>query len=82
MPALDPINVGSILVAVIATFGGWASARSAAKTTRLTAKETAELEAYNRAHKMDLETIDRQDKELIELQNKYDNLKKRLEGTP
>lgn|SRR5512134_1401222 len=67
MPGLDPINIGAIVVALTGAFGGWAAQRAATKATRF----TAETEAYNRARKLDIETIERQDKEYAELEAKH-----------
>lgn len=64
---IDPINIGTALVGVIAAFGAWITQRSAAKSNRLNNKENAEIEAYNRARSMDLKTIERQDEEIKEL---------------
>lgn len=79
MPPLDPLNIGLIVVTVITAFGAWATQRSASRANRLTAREQAELDAYNRARKMDLETIQRQDAEFDELRGKYLGLKKRVD---
>src|SRR3954471_2005236 len=71
MPTLDPINIGSIIVGFAGVLGGWLTQRSAAKANRF----TAETEAYNRARKLDIETIERQDKEYEELQAKLKQMK-------
>lgn len=75
---VDPLNIGAILIAVITGLSVWASHRSTAKASVLTDKQTAEVEAYNRARKMDLETIQRQDEEFDELRGKYTAVKARL----
>ena len=75
---LDPINIGLIITTLISMFAGWASQRSAAKAGRATAKEQAELEAYNRARTMDIGTISRQNEEIEDL--KKDNKELRAEN--
>lgn len=79
---MDPVNIGAVLVALIAALGAWASQRAAAKATKYNAdaanintKATAELEAYNRARAMDLKTIERQDEEFDEIRKEYDKLR-------
>ena len=64
---LDPVNIGLIITTLITVLAGWASQRSAAKTSRATAKEQAESEAYNRAREMDDKTIKRQNEEIDDL---------------
>jgi regulator of replication initiation timing len=49
-----------------------------AKSQRLSAKDTAEVEAYNRARAMDLQTIKRQDEEIADLTKDCEALRKRL----
>lgn len=78
MPPIDPISIGAILIALIAALGTWASHKSSAKASTINAKAAAEVEAYNRARKMDLETIERQDEEFDELRQKHAALKKRV----
>lgn len=63
-----------IVVAVISLVGALLSARSArgaakynAEASHASARAEAETEAYNRARKMDVETIHRQDEEIKEL---------------
>lgn len=82
---MDPVNIATVLVAVVAALGAWASARAASRAQKYnadatvkTAKETAELEAYNRARQMDLQTIKRQDEEFDELRARHDILKARV----
>lgn len=67
MPAIDPLNVAGIIIALIAALGAWATHRSSAKATVVNAKAAAELEAYGRAVNMDRETIKQQDAEILEL---------------
>jgi hypothetical protein len=75
---LDPLNIGAILIAVIAALTSWATQRSSAKTAILNEKAKAEAEAYGRAVKMDSDTIARQDKEILELREDKDALTKRV----
>lgn len=75
---LDPVNIGLIITTVITVLAGWASQRSAAKLSRATAKEQAEIEAYSRARAMDEKTIVRQNEEIEDLAE--DNKKLRAEN--
>lgn len=86
---LDPINISSILVAVIAALGAWAAQRSAAKANRLNSQVSVRLqseqEAYERARAFDIQTIDRQTDQIRLLQqandiltNELNNVKRRL----
>lgn len=74
MPLLDPINIGAIVVGFTGVLGGWLTQRSASKANRF----TAETEAYNRARKLDIETIERQDREYAELEAKLMKIKVEL----
>jgi hypothetical protein len=60
----------AIVVALISALGAWAAQRSARSATTVSEKTKAETEAYIRARKMDVETIERQDKELDELRRR------------
>lgn len=76
--------IASILVSIIAGVSGWLAARQSSKAA-VTNNQTSgrvemEKEAYERARKLDTETIDRQDKELKELQDKYDKLKEQADS--
>lgn len=64
---MDAIDIGGILVAIIAALGAWAAQRSAAKAASAGSRLDAEKEAYERARKMDVETIQRQSAEILEL---------------
>ena len=68
---MDWGNWVTILVAVIAALSAYASQRAAAKATTLNTSTTSrvdmEKEAYDRARKFDIETIERQDAEIAEL---------------
>jgi len=64
---LDPVNIGLIITTLITVLAGWASQRSASKTSRAIAKEQVEHEAYSRARAMDDKTIARQNEEIEDL---------------
>lgn len=68
---LDPVSVASLLVALIAAVGAWATQRTSAKasTTNATTSSRVDMEreAYERARTYDTETIRRQDEEIAEL---------------
>lgn len=78
-------NWAAIITSLIAVAGAWAASRNARQaaeknavvvsTTDLEkARMAAETEAYNRARKMDIETIERQEKELILLREQNGRL--------
>lgn len=75
---IDPLNLGAILIALIAALGAWLTHRQTAKATIVSAKSAAEMEAYGRAVNMDRETIKRQDGEIEKLREENDKLKKRV----
>ena len=75
---LDPLNIGAICIAFIAALGTWATQRTSAKAAIVNEKAKAEAEAYSRAVKMDSDTIARQDKEILELREDNDSLRKRI----
>lgn len=75
---IDPLNIGAILIAVLTALGSWASHRSSAKASIINAKAAAEVEAYDRAKRFLVDTIDRQDEEFGELREKHSALKKRV----
>jgi len=76
------LDIGGILIAVIAALGAWAAARSAARADAVQKKAVAKIEAdkkinsdkidaergaYERARAFDVETIGRQENELRSL---------------
>lgn len=69
------------LVAVISAFLAQRSAKNAAKlnsdATITNSKTLAETEAYNRARKMDVETIERQDEDIRELRENSNKLREK-----
>jgi len=75
---LDPLNIGLIITTLVTVLAGWASQRAASKTSRINAKEQAELEAYSRAREMDDRTIKRQNEEIEDLSK--DNKQLRAEN--
>lgn len=60
---MDPVNIASIVIALITVGGAYASNRASAKA----GKRTVEGEAYERARKFDIDTIERQDGEIKEV---------------
>ena len=66
---LDPTSLAAVIVAIVGALGAWAAARSARSASLISEKTKAEQEAYARARKMDVETIERQDKEIAELRD-------------
>lgn len=75
---MNPLDIGGIVIAVIAALGAWASQRAAANASKVGTRLDAEKEAYERARKFDLDTIARQDEEIKELRDEVDRLKQRL----
>jgi predicted RNase H-like nuclease (RuvC/YqgF family) len=68
--------LGGSIVAAIGVISAWLSGRSAKKAAQASAEASmantrtqAETEAYNRARKMDIETINRQEAEIKKLQD-------------
>lgn len=79
---MDAANWAAIIVAIVSVVSAALSGRAAQKAAQSSSHATisnartqAETEAYNRARKMDIETIDRQDKELEELRIQVRNVK-------
>jgi len=64
----------TIIVAAIALVSAIFSGKASSNASKYTTRTQMETEAYNRARAMDLKTIERQDRELDELQKKYDQL--------
>lgn len=71
---MDPASIGAVIVALIAALGAWASARSNSRAAMVNARAQAEVEAYSRARAMDDRTIKRQDEEIEEIKQNYDEL--------
>lgn len=76
--AIDPLNLGTLTVAIVTAIGLWITQRSAGKANRSTERDKAEIEAYNRARAMDLKTIDRQNEEIADLAEDLNKARKRL----
>lgn len=68
---IDPIDIASVIVSLIAASAAIASQRAAARASVVNTKETSrvdmEKEAYERARAYDTETIRRQDAEIEEI---------------
>src|ERR1044072_6179762 len=65
---MDAGNWATLIVAAISLISAIFSGRAAAGASKFRSKAQAETEAYNRARKMDVEKIDRQHKEIKEIQ--------------
>lgn len=80
---MDWGNWVTILVAVIAALSAYASQRAAAKASNLNTTTTSrvdmEKEAYDRARKFDIETIERQDAEIAELRQDNKDLHEKID---
>lgn len=65
---MDAIQIGSIVVATIAAVASWASQKAASRAATRNTDSTLEAkrleQAYERARKFDIETIEQQDKKL------------------
>jgi TolA-binding protein len=79
---VEQISWSSVLIALIGIVSAWLSARAARNAAKFSAdastantRAQAETEAYNRARKMDIETIHRQDQEIAELHDEIRQLK-------
>lgn len=72
---MTPVNVATIIVALIAGISAWAAQKAAAKAseknTTATTRVDMEKDAYERARAFDTETITRQDDRIkdLELEN-------------
>lgn len=79
MTALD---IGGIIVAIVAALGAWAAQRAASNATKTNTEVSGRLEAergaYERARVFDTETIRRQNEEILELRKENERLKKEL----
>jgi TolA-binding protein len=77
---MNPIDIGGILVAIVAALGAWAAQRSAAKASAAGSRFEAEKEAYERARDFDTETINRLKEENQELRGEIKTLKDRIQA--
>lgn len=79
---LSAIDIGGIIVALVAAIGAWLSQRAASKATftnnTVTSRLDAEKEAYERAREFDTETIRRQTDEIARLRMENSDLKAKL----
>ena len=75
------VSLASMVVAALSGLAAWASQKAAARASTLNTSTTSrvemEREAYERARKFDTDTITRQDNELLELQDKYNEIKQK-----
>lgn len=77
---MDKVAIWSgVLISLITAMGALASSRASTKASTANAKTEAEKEAYDRARKMDVETIGRQDAELEEIREQNRLLKEQNE---
>lgn len=76
---MDATNIATIFVATIAALSAYASQRAAARAavlnTSTTSRVDMEREAYERARKFDIDTIERQDREIAELRGENEELR-------
>jgi uncharacterized membrane protein YccC len=76
------LDLGAIIVATIAALGAWAAQHAAAAASRantlVSTKLDAEKEAYQRARTLDVQTIERQDREIKELREENQRLRDEL----
>lgn len=86
---MEAVEIGSILVALIAALGAWAAQRSAARASTINTNVSGRLEAergaYERARDFDIETIERQQEEMalmrvveVELRAANDELREEI----
>lgn len=77
-----PTELATVAVAVIAAGGAWASQRAAARAskvnTSVAGRLEAEKEAYERARAFDIQTIERQDKEIKDLREQIVQARERI----
>lgn len=69
----------TVIVAAISLISAVLAGRSAANASKYSTRTQAETEAYNRARKMDTETIERQDAEIKKLRKKIEELEEDAE---
>lgn len=76
---MDGGNWAAIIVAVVALLSGIYTARAASKASTSSTKIQAETEAYERARKMDTETISKQEKKIEKLEGRVQQLEEKNE---
>lgn len=79
---MDQFNWGSVVIAAIGIISAWLAGRQARKAAQSSAdasmanvRAQAETEAYNRARAMDIQTIQRQDEDILDLVEQIKELK-------
>lgn len=72
---MDQFNWAGVVIAAIGVISAWLAGRAAQNAAKYSARTEAETEAYNRARKMDVETIERQDEEIKELRQEVKDLR-------
>lgn len=82
---MDSASWALIVVALISVVSAVLSGRAAKSAARLNSDATvmnsrtqAETDAYNRARKMDIETIERQDREIDEIRDNSEKLREKV----
>jgi septal ring factor EnvC (AmiA/AmiB activator) len=82
---MDSASWALVLVALISVLSAFLSGRAARSAAKLSSDATivnsrtqAETEAYNRARKMDIETIERQDHEIAEIRENSEKLREKV----
>jgi predicted nuclease with TOPRIM domain len=82
---MDKNDWAQVIVALVAVVSAILSGRAARKSTQLTseastmnARTQAETESYNRARQMDVQTIERQGKELEEIRANAEKLREKV----
>ena len=82
---MDGANWAAIAVALISIISAYLSGRAANKAAQsssnasmINERTKAETEAYNRARKMDIETIQRQDAEIEEIREENRNFREEI----
>lgn len=71
---MDGGNWAAIIVASLSLLAGLWTARQSAKASTVSVRTQAETEAYNRARKMDTETIEKQEKKIEKLEARVQHL--------
>lgn len=82
---MEAFNWAGVVVAIIGVLSAILSGRAARTAAKYSsdasvanAKVAAETEAYNRARRMDIETIERQDKEIEEIRKNNSDLREKV----
>jgi TolA-binding protein len=76
---VDGGNWAAIIVAVLALLSAGYTARQASKASTTSVRTQAETEAYERARKMDTETIGKQEKKIEKLEVRVQQLEEKNE---